>query len=65
MAPTVVRAAHAEAALRGRALTVETIAASVAALARDLTPIDDLRSTAHYRQRVAGNVLGQFLTSWA
>jgi CO/xanthine dehydrogenase FAD-binding subunit len=65
VAPTVVRAAHAEAALRGRALTVETIAASVAALAQDLRPIDDLRSTAHYRQRVAGNVLGQFLTSWS
>jgi CO/xanthine dehydrogenase FAD-binding subunit len=63
VAPTVVRAARAEAAIRGRALTAETIAASTAALARDISPIDDVRSTAAYRLRVAQNLLQQFLTS--
>jgi CO/xanthine dehydrogenase FAD-binding subunit len=63
VAPTVVRAARAEAAIRGRALTAETIAASTDALARDISPIDDVRSTAAYRLRVAQNLLEQFLTS--
>jgi CO/xanthine dehydrogenase FAD-binding subunit len=63
VAPTVVRAARAEAAIRGRGLTAETIAASTAALARDISPIDDVRSTAAYRLRVAQNLLEQFLTS--
>jgi CO/xanthine dehydrogenase FAD-binding subunit len=63
VAPTVVRAAHAEAAIRGRAITHETIAASCLALARDISPIDDLRSTAQYRLRVARNLLEEFLSS--
>ena len=61
--PTVVRAAHAEAAVRGRLVNSDTIAASTAALARDVAPIDDLRSTAQYRLRVAQNLLQQFLSS--
>jgi xanthine dehydrogenase iron-sulfur cluster and FAD-binding subunit A len=63
VAPTVVRAAHAEATIRGRAITAETIAASCDALARDIAPIDDLRSTAQYRLRVARNLLEEFLSS--
>ena len=63
VAPTVVRAAHAEAAIRGRAINAETIAASCDALTRDIAPIDDLRSTAVYRLRVARNLLEEFLTS--
>jgi CO/xanthine dehydrogenase FAD-binding subunit len=63
VAPTVVRAARAEAAIRGRRFNAETIAASCDALARDIAPIDDLRSTAAYRLRVARNLLEQFLTS--
>jgi xanthine dehydrogenase iron-sulfur cluster and FAD-binding subunit A len=63
VAPTVVRAARAKAAIRGRALNAETIAASCDALVRDISPIDDLRSTAQYRLRVARNLLEEFLTS--
>ena len=63
VAPTVVRAAHAEAAIRGRAINAETIAASCDALTRDIAPIDDLRSTAVYRLRVARNLLEEFLSS--
>ena len=32
-----------------------------AALARDIAPIDDIRSTARYRLTVAGNVMEEFL----
>jgi CO/xanthine dehydrogenase FAD-binding subunit len=63
VAPTVVRAGRAEAAIRGRAINAETIAASCAALSSDISPIDDLRSTAQYRLRVARNLLEEFLTS--
>jgi xanthine dehydrogenase iron-sulfur cluster and FAD-binding subunit A len=27
---------------------------------QEIAPIDDLRSTAHYRRRVAGNLLARF-----
>lgn len=63
VAPTVIRAARAEAIIRGRSLNEQTIAASCDALAHDIAPIDDLRSTAAYRLRVARNLLEQFLTS--
>jgi CO/xanthine dehydrogenase FAD-binding subunit len=63
VAPTVVRASHAEATMRGRTITHETIAACCDALARDIAPIDDLRSTAQYRLRVARNLLEEFLSS--
>jgi CO/xanthine dehydrogenase FAD-binding subunit len=61
VAPMVIRAAHAEAAIRGRALNGDAIAACCAALEQDIKPIDDLRSTAAYRLRVASNVLRDFL----
>jgi CO/xanthine dehydrogenase FAD-binding subunit len=63
VAPTVVRAARAEAIIRGRSLNQQTIAASCDALGQDIAPIDDIRSTAAYRLRVARNLLEQFLTS--
>ena len=61
VAPVCVRAASAEAALRGRPLDREAVAAARAALARDIAPIDDMRSTAQYRATVAGNVMEEFL----
>jgi CO/xanthine dehydrogenase FAD-binding subunit len=61
VAPTVVRCTHVEAALRDRIPDGELAAVS-AALALDIAPIDDLRSTARYRLRVAQNLLIQFLT---
>ncbi len=61
VAPTVVRARRAEAALRDRALGEDSLRDAVAELARDITPIDDLRSTARYRARVAQNLLDEFL----
>lgn len=62
VAPTVIRAVRTEAVLRGQPIAPRTIAAARAALIDDLAPIDDIRSTAAYRQRVAGNLLEGFLT---
>jgi CO/xanthine dehydrogenase FAD-binding subunit len=61
VAPTVVRASKTEAILRGAALGQSTIEASVKALNSELAPIDDIRSTASYRKRVAANLLVEFI----
>ncbi len=61
VAPTVVRASRAEAAAQAGELTPAIVDAAVEALSIDLAPIDDVRSTARYRARVAGNLLRDFL----
>jgi CO/xanthine dehydrogenase FAD-binding subunit len=61
VAPTVVRARAAEDALRSRLLSPDTTHSARAALEREIAPIDDMRSSARYRQRVAGNLLEEFL----
>lgn len=63
VAATPVRSPKAEAALVGQALSPSTIEAAVAALDGDITPIDDVRSTAGYRVRVAGRILRSWLES--
>jgi CO/xanthine dehydrogenase FAD-binding subunit len=62
VAPTVVRCRETEARLRGRAPGVELTKEAADALARDVAPIDDVRSTARYRLRVAQNLLAEFLS---
>lgn len=59
--PTPLRARNLEADLLGRYLGELATYDPAPALARDLAPIDDMRSTAHYRARVATNVVRQFL----
>ena len=61
VAPVPLRAKRAEAALRGVALNGATLTKSQQALAGDIAPIDDLRSTARYRLRVAQNLLEECL----
>lgn len=63
VAPTTVRCLRTEAVLEGQKPSVALTAAAVSALASDIAPIDDIRSTAAFRHRVAGNVLTSFLTS--
>jgi CO/xanthine dehydrogenase FAD-binding subunit len=58
VAPTVVRLPATEAALAARA----SIEEAQAALASEIAPIDDVRSTADYRRRVAANLLARFVT---
>ena len=60
MAATVKRSAKAEAAVRGQPWTEATLQAAIAALALDFTPLTDLRASAAYRQRAAGNLLRRF-----
>lgn len=62
VAPIPLRCTRTEAALRGKPLTPETIAAARAELGREVAPIDDFRSTAHYRAEVAQRLLVDFLT---
>ena len=63
VAPTVIRAMATEEALRGQPVDADTIAAAERALLTEIAPIDDIRSTARYRTRVAANLLREFLTS--
>jgi CO/xanthine dehydrogenase FAD-binding subunit len=65
VAPVPWRAGQTEAVLRG--CTVDDAAALLrasAALAAELKPIDDVRSTAEYRNQVAANLLKEFLLSF-
>jgi len=57
VAATPIRAAGAEAVLEGARPTPEVAAAAAEALAAELEPIDDVRSSADYRRMVAARVL--------
>jgi len=61
VAPTVVRCRKTEAVLKGQPPGAASIEKAKAALAGEISPIDDIRSTAKYRLRVAQNLLGEFL----
>lgn len=62
VAPIVMRAAKTEESLRGSTLNHSTGALARETLAREIAPIDDIRSTARYRLRVAQNLLDEFLS---
>ncbi len=61
VAPTVIRCVKTEAALRGQKIGAAALDDAKAALAEEISPIDDFRSTARYRLQVAQNLLGDFL----
>jgi CO/xanthine dehydrogenase FAD-binding subunit len=63
VAPTVVRCTRTEDALRSRTIDEMTINDACAMLAQEIAPIDDMRSTAQYRLRVAANLLSDFLST--
>jgi CO/xanthine dehydrogenase FAD-binding subunit len=56
IAPTVVRLTQTEAALAAG----NSLADAQRAMLADIAPIDDIRSTAEYRRRVAANLVAQF-----
>lgn len=57
MAATPRRARQAEATLVGQPLNEATLAAAMAAMDEDFTPIDDMRASARYRRIAARNLL--------
>jgi CO/xanthine dehydrogenase FAD-binding subunit len=61
LAPYPTRLYGTEAALLRKSLTRETMHAARAALLAEAKPIDDIRSSANYRQTVAANLLQEFL----
>jgi xanthine dehydrogenase small subunit len=61
VAATPIRAPRTEAALEGASPTPATADAAAAALAEELDPIDDVRSTADYRRAVASRVLHRLI----
>jgi CO/xanthine dehydrogenase FAD-binding subunit len=62
VAPVVMRCARAETSVRGGRIDATALETARRALGEDIAPIDDFRSTADYRMRVAGNLLIQFLS---
>jgi xanthine dehydrogenase small subunit len=65
VAPTVIRATKTERVLAGSALTPALVEQARQTIAREITPITDLRSTEHYRRIVTGNILVKFLRQLA
>jgi CO/xanthine dehydrogenase FAD-binding subunit len=61
VAPIVVRCVQTEDALRSRKPDAETVALACDALVREISPIDDIRSTADYRLQVTKNLLTDFV----
>jgi CO/xanthine dehydrogenase FAD-binding subunit len=61
VAPIVLRCTQTEDALRGEKANIDTIKLGCAILEKEISPIDDIRSTADYRLQVAKNLLADFL----
>ncbi|MBN2170271.1 MAG: FAD binding domain-containing protein [Candidatus Krumholzibacteriota bacterium] len=65
VAPTVIRAREAEAALAGRRLTPEVAREAAAVAAGAARPIDDLRARAGYRRTMVGRIVAYELSRLA
>jgi CO/xanthine dehydrogenase FAD-binding subunit len=65
VAPMPIRARRAEGILQGQPVAGLPLAAAQEALQADISPIDDLRSSAAFRRRVAGNLLADLLRQLA
>ena len=61
VAPVPLRARGAEAVILGSPVAALPAEAALEALMADISPMDDIRSTAHYRRVVTGNVFRQML----
>lgn len=63
VAPVPLRCRRTEELLTGKRIDGELKSAALEEVAREIAPIDDMRSTARYRARVAQNLLAEFLDS--
>jgi CO/xanthine dehydrogenase FAD-binding subunit len=61
VAPTVRRLKNVEAGLPGLDCSMDTDKKASSLITKDISPIDDIRSTAQYRMRVSRNLLADFL----
>ncbi len=61
VAPVPLRCHKVEAALTGQPLTQALISHARELIAKEIRPIDDIRSTSQYRSLVTQNLLGEFL----
>ena len=61
IAPIPLRCVQTENALRNQTIDSEIVAAAKTALANEISPIDDLRSTMDYRLKVSLNLLEDFI----
>ncbi len=65
VAPVVLRCGQTEDTLRGQIIDDATFKLACDTLSREISPIDDIRSTANYRMQVTQNLLIDFLTTLA
>ncbi|HEY1422709.1 MAG TPA: FAD binding domain-containing protein [Candidatus Acidoferrum sp.] len=65
VAPIPTRLARTENVLRGHAITESLVETCRRAVADEIHPIDDIRSTAKYRTAVLANLAAEFLTGLA
>ncbi len=62
VAPVPLRLIETEKMLTGKKVEPSLIDAARKSVAKEIRPIDDIRSTARYRSGVAGNLIAEFLT---
>ena len=65
VAPVPLRLAETEQLLTGNKVEQSIIDAARQSVAKEIRPIDDIRSTARYRAAVAGNLVAEFLEKLA
>ena len=61
VAPVPLRLSETERMVKGRRIEPALLRLARMAVASEVRPIDDIRSTARYRSAVAGNLVGEFL----
>jgi CO/xanthine dehydrogenase FAD-binding subunit len=61
VAPVPLRLMETERTVRGKRIVPELVRLASQTAAREICPIDDIRSTARYRAAVAGNLVAEFL----
>lgn len=65
VAPVPLRLTETERALTGKSIEPLLIDVARKSVAREIRPINDIRSTARYREAVAGNLVAEFLEKLA
>jgi len=65
VAPVPLRLHETEQVLAGKKIEPSLIDAAKKSVAKEIRPIDDIRSTARYRAAVAGNLVAEFLETLA